>query len=106
MGCQCLKCDWPTLFRRRGGDDKIALGSPIEPWFPTERPEAYAADRFAAPGYFDLAPPFALDRRRPVDNQLKALDITVHQAAIGSEVLERHAARRETLLEVPADFFA
>jgi hypothetical protein len=34
------------------------------------------------------------------------LYIAVHQAAIGSEVLERHAARRETLLEVPADFLA
>ena len=32
------------------------------------------------------------------------MGIALRQAAIGGEVLERHAARRETLLEVLTDF--
>src|SRR5215470_7363516 len=47
-----------------------------------------------------------LSRRHPVDNQLEAMEIAVHQAAIGREVFERHAARRETMLEVIADFLS
>ena len=41
-----------------------------------------------------------------IDDQFEGKHVPVHQAAIGGKVLERHAARRETLLEAPADFFS
>ena len=41
-----------------------------------------------------------------IDDQFEGKHVPVHQAAIGDKVLERHAARRETLLETPADFFS
>ena len=41
-----------------------------------------------------------------IDDQFEGTHVSVYQAAIGGKVLERHAARRETPLEVPADFFS
>jgi hypothetical protein len=39
-----------------------------------------------------------------VTNQFEPVDIAVHHAAVGSEVLQCHAAGRETPFEVSADF--
>jgi hypothetical protein len=39
-----------------------------------------------------------------VANQFEPVHIAVHHAAVGSKVLQCHAARRETPFEVSADF--
>ncbi len=41
-----------------------------------------------------------------IDDQFEAMHIAAHQAAIGVDVVERHAARCETLLKAPADFLS
>jgi hypothetical protein len=57
----------------------------------------------SCPGCVLVGPAIELKRCDPVDNQFEAMGIPIHQTAIGNEVLERHAARGETVFEVLAD---
>jgi hypothetical protein len=55
-----------------------------------------------------VSEPFPLGDRGSMatDDQFEAMHIVAHQAAMGVDVPERHAAGRETLVKAFADFLS